>query len=182
MFSEFFKTGLLAAGGGLATLPFLYEMAYSTGWFTTTDIANMVAVSESTPGPLGVNMATYIGFQIAGILGGIGATFSLTTPAVIVVTFISNIMHTFKDSIFVQKIFYGLRPASSALILLAGLGVSKIAFLQLDTYEVTKHISDIVNLKATLLAIIIWWGYKRYKKHPILYIAISACIGIIFSM
>ena len=129
MFYEFFKTGLMAAGGGLATLPFLYAMAAKTGWFTTTDIANMVAVSESTPGPLGVNMATYVGFQALGIPGGIWATLSLTCPAIIVVTCISRAMKRFEHSVTVQKIFYGLRPASSALILAAGLGVAKIAFL-----------------------------------------------------
>ena len=128
MFYEFFKTGLMAAGGGLATLPFLYAMAAKTGWFTTTDIANMVAVSESTPGPLGVNMATYVGFQVLGIPGGIWSTLSLTCPAIIVVTCISRAMKRFEHSVTVQKIFYGLRPASSALILAAGLGVVKIAF------------------------------------------------------
>ena len=126
MFYEFFKTGLLAAGGGLATLPFLYAMAAKTGWFTTMDIANMVAVSESTPGPLGVNMATYVGFLTLGILGGIWATISLTCPAIIVVTCISRAMKRFEHSVMVQKIFYGLRPASSALILAAGLGVMKV--------------------------------------------------------
>ena len=84
----------MAAGGGLATLPFLYAMAAKTGWFTTTDIANMVAVSDHSD-PLGVNMATYVGFQVLGIPGGIWATLSLTCPAIIVVTTISRAMKQF---------------------------------------------------------------------------------------
>ena len=85
IFWEFFKAGLFAAGGGLATLPFLYAISESTGWFSTADIANMIAISESTPGPLGVNMATYAGYQTLGIAGGIWATLSLTSPALFVI-------------------------------------------------------------------------------------------------
>ena len=88
MFWEFFKTGLFAVGGGLATLPFLYHISERTGWFSAEDIANMIAISESTPGPLGVNMATYAGFQALGIPGGIFTTLSLTAPALIVITII----------------------------------------------------------------------------------------------
>ena len=62
LFWEFFKTGLFAIGGGMATIPFLYDISDATGWFSSNDLANMIAVSESTPGPIGVNMATYVGF------------------------------------------------------------------------------------------------------------------------
>ena len=71
LFYEFFKTGLFAIGGGLATLPFLSDMADRTGWFTQAQLADMLAVSESTPGPVGVNMATYVGFETGGILGAV---------------------------------------------------------------------------------------------------------------
>ena len=167
MFYEFFKTGLMAAGGGLATLPFLYAMAAKTGWFTTTDIANMVAVSESTPGPLGVNMATYVGFQVLGIPGGIWSTLSLTCPAIIVVTCISRAMKRFEHSVTVQKIFYGLRPASSALILAAGLGAGWFSH---------------VNWPVLALAVVIWGAYIKFRWHPIIYIALSAVAGIVFSL
>ena len=72
LFWEFFKVGLFSVGGGLATLPFLYSLGAKTGWFSTADVANMLAVSESTPGPIGVNMATYAGFDCGGVLGGVG--------------------------------------------------------------------------------------------------------------
>ena len=89
LFWQFFKTGLFAVGGGLATLPFLQEMSRLTHWFTTTDIADMVAVSESTPGPLGVNMATYVGFKTAGFAGGAIATLGLIAPSIIILLIIN---------------------------------------------------------------------------------------------
>ena len=120
IFWEFFKAGLFAAGGGLATPPFLYAISESTGWFSTADIANMIAISESTPGPLGVNMATYAGYQTLGIAGGIWATLSLTSPALFVITAVSKALDKFKNALLVEKIFYGLRPCSIALITAAG--------------------------------------------------------------
>ena len=87
LFWEFFKTGLFAVGGGLATLPFLTQMSVShPDWFTTQMLADMIAVSESTPGPIGVNMATYVGYTVAGIPGAIVATCSLVLPSLIIIT------------------------------------------------------------------------------------------------
>ena len=110
LFYEFFKTGLFAIGGGLATLPFLYDMADKYPWFTRTDLANMIAVSESTPGPIGVNMATYVGFTTGGILGSIIATCGLVLPSLIIIIIIAKFLESFQDNRFVQSAFYGLRP------------------------------------------------------------------------
>ena len=88
LFWEFFKTGLFAVGGGMATLPFLYSMSDATGWFTHAQLADMIAVSESTPGPIGVNMATYVGFSTAGVPGAVVATLGLITPSVIIILII----------------------------------------------------------------------------------------------
>ena len=126
---RFFCCGLFAIGGGLATLPFLYNISKETGWYTFNDISNMIAVSESTPGPMGVNMATYVGFHIKGILGGLAAPLSLVLPSVIIIVIISKILDKFKSSAIVQNALYGLRAASTALIAAAGIGVAKIAFL-----------------------------------------------------
>ena len=84
LFFEFFRAGLFAVGGGLATLPFLYEISDKTGWFTHQQLADMVAISESTPGPIGVNMATYVGFTTGGLLGSVVATLGLIAPAAII--------------------------------------------------------------------------------------------------
>ena len=121
LFIEFFKTGLFAVGGGLATLPFLFNMAESTGWFTADTIMDMIAISESTPGPIGVNMATYAGFTTAGIFGTLSATIGLVCPSVIVIILIYKILEKFKGSSLVNNVFYGLRPAVAGLVACAGL-------------------------------------------------------------
>lgn len=182
LFYEFAKTGLFAIGGGLATLPFLYEMSAKTGWFTTHDISNMIAVSESTPGPIGINMSTYVGFQTTytylgiagGILGGIVATLSLVLPSIIVIELVSKALNKFKESQIVQDIFYGLRPASTALVAASGMGIAKVAFLIENTAAIA------INFKSVILGALIFVFYKIFKLHPIVYIAAAAVIGIIF--
>ena len=182
LFLEFFKTGLFAVGGGLATLPFLYEMSASTGWFTTQDVADMIAISESTPGPLGVNMSTYVGFKTVGLLGGFISTLGLICPAIVIIILVCKILNKFKESALVQKIFYGLRPASTALIAAAGIGVAKISLLKLDLFKETGSVLDLFNWKCIVLAIVVYITLKKFKKHPIMYIAASAVIGIIFQL
>lgn len=182
MFWEFFKAGLFAVGGGLATLPFLYDISERTGWFTAEDIANMIAISESTPGPLGVNMATYAGFQALGIPGGIFTTLSLTVPALIVITAIYAVLSKFRESEAVARIFYGLRPASTALIAAAGLGVAKVALLNTALYESTGSLMQLVNWPSFILALVIFVTLKKFKKHPIWYIAASAVAGIVMGL
>lgn len=182
MFWEFFKTGLFAVGGGLATLPFLYDISERTGWFTAEDIANMIAISESTPGPLGVNMATYAGFQALGIPGGIFTTLSLTAPALIVITIIYALLSKFKGSEAVHRIFYGLRPASTALIAAAGLGVAKVSLLDTALYESTGDLLSLFQWPSIILAILIYIGLRKWKKHPVLYIAISAVAGVVLGL
>ena len=124
LFWEFFKTGLFAVGGGLATLPFLQDMADRTGWFTHAQLADMLAVSESTPGPIGVNMATYVGFTTGGIGGALVATIGLVTPSVIVILIVAAFLNAFRDSKWVSAAFYGLRPASTGHIAAAGFSVT----------------------------------------------------------
>lgn len=182
LFFEFFKAGLFAIGGGMATLPFLYNISDKTGWFTYGQLADMVAISESTPGPMGVNMATYVGFHIKGILGGLAAPLSLVLPSVIIIIIISKILDRFKASAIVQNALYGLRAASTALIAAAGIGVAKIAFLHVgeDGSLVLSKLFSIINWKAIVLALAIWYGLVKWKKHPIFYIVAAAVIGIVF--
>lgn len=182
IFYEFFKTGLFAVGGGLATLPFLYEMSAKTGWFGAEDIANMIAVSESTPGPMGVNMATYVGHTVLGIGGGFVATLGLICPSVIVIILVSKVLERFKESELVQKIFYGLRPASTALIAAAGLGVAKVALLRLNLWEKTGNLIALLNWKSVILAVIVYVAITKFKANPILCIACSAVAGIVVQM
>lgn len=173
LFFEFFKTGLFAMGGGMATLPFLYDISDRTGWFTHQNLADMIAVSESTPGPIGVNMATYAGYITAGFPGSLAATLGLITPAAIVSMGIYAFLHAFKDNKYVNAMFYGLRPASAAMITAAGLIVSRVTFF-----------ANGIHVKALILAamlLILTWAIKFTKKlHPVIWIFLSAIIGIVF--
>ena len=174
LFWEFFKTGLFSVGGGMATLPFLYAMSAKTGWFTTAQLADMVAVSESTPGPIGVNMATYVGFTTAGIPGSLIATIGLVTPSVIVILLIAKVLQQFRQNKYVDAAFYGLRPCSVGLIAAAGLLVAKMAFFG----------SGAMNWKGIVLAavlIVLTRFVPKVKKfHPVVFIAFSALAGIVF--
>ncbi len=185
LFWEFFKTGLFAVGGGMATLPFLYNISDSTGWFTHAQLADMIAVSESTPGPIGVNMATYVGFTTAGIPGAVIATLGLVTPSVIIILLIARVLAAFRQNKYVDAAFYGLRPCSVGLIAAAGLMVVKIALFDFDLFHQTGRLLDVFNIKALLLAAVLLFltrGVKKLKKlHPVVFIAASAVVGIVFS-
>ena len=184
LFFEFFKTGLFAVGGGMATLPFLYDMEEKTNWFTSGQLADMIAVSESTPGPIGVNMATYVGFTTAGFWGGLIATLALVTPSVIIIVIISYFLKAFRENKYVDAAFYGLRPASTGLIAAAGMTVVTITLLQMDLFKNSGSIMDLFNWKSLILAVIIYIlsnNIKQTKKlHPVFFIVGSAIIGILF--
>ena len=187
LFYEFFKVGLFSVGGGLATVPFLTDMAGRTGWFTAADLANMLAISESTPGPIGVNMATYVGFHTGGIPGGIVATLGLIAPAIIVISIIAGFLKKFRESRVVDSVFYGLRPASTALITAALIQVCTIALMfhevTLPEQGVTK--TQLFYWPAIALAAVIFLclQIKPLKKlHPIVFILASAAVGILFKM
>ena len=190
---EFFKTGLLAVGGGLATLPFLYEISNKTHWFTHGDIMNMIAVAESTPGAIGINMSTYVGNMTAGFLGGIIATLSLAAPSIIIITLISKALQKFRDAPVVEAVFKVLRPASTALITAALLGVAKSTLLHADEVEAMQtgsqavtagSIFGAVNWFALIMAAILFIAmhFGKKKIHPIVYIALSAVLGVAFSL
>lgn len=185
LFWEFFKTGLFAVGGGLATLPFLYDMAGKTGWFSQAQLADMIAVSESTPGPIGVNMATYVGFTTGGVPGSLVATLGLVTPSVIVILVIARVLSKFRDNPTVDAAFYGLRPCSLGLIAAAGLMVVKLSLLDVDQYISTGRFTALFNWKGILLAavlLVLTRGVKKTKKlHPIFFILGSALVGAVFA-
>ena len=185
LFWEFFKTGLFAVGGGMATLPFLYSMSDTTGWFSHAQLADMIAVSESTPGPIGVNMATYVGFTAAGIPGAVIATLGLITPSIIIILIIARVLAAFRQNKYVDAAFYGLRPCSVGLIAAAGLLVVKIALFDFDLFKESGVLLDLFNWKAILLAavlIVLTRYVKPLKKlHPVIFILGSAALGALFA-
>lgn len=167
LFYEFFKIGLFAIGGGLVTVPFLFDLSANYGWFSTKELADMIAIAESTPGPLGVNMSTYAGFNAGGMLGAIIATVGLVSPSVIVIIMVAKLMDKYQCNSRVQTVLSGIRPAVLALILFAGLQIAQLSL--------TDLLSGVVF--AALLAAIHFW-----KKSPIFYLCISAVIGILLKL
>ena len=183
LFFEFFKTGLFAVGGGMATLPFLYDISARTGWYTTEMLADMIAVSESTPGPIGVNMATYVGFVTAGIPGAIIATLGLITPSIIIILLIARALKAFRENPYVEAGFYGLRPCSVGLIAAAGFLVIKLALFNTELYQASGKLIDLFDFKAIALAAVLLVCTRYVKKlkglHPIFFILASAVVGIV---
>jgi chromate transporter len=183
LFWEFFKTGLFAVGGGMATLPFLYDMSARTGWFTQARLADMIAVSESTPGPIGVNMATYVGFETAGIPGAVVATLGLICPSIIIIILIARVLKQFRESKTVDAVFYGLRPCSIALIAAAGLLVARVTFLNQDAPAAGFNPAELLRwielLLAAVLLVLTRFVEPLKKLHPVVFIALSAAVGIL---
>ena len=192
LFWEFFKTGLFAVGGGMATLPFLKDIGETTGWYTYSDLMNMLAVSESTPGPIGINMATYVGFTVAGVPGALIATLGEITPSIIVILIVAAMLKKFRDSKLVNSAFYGLRPASTALIgaacvtvvleVLTSVAVQTPEGSIVNTFSLTG--SGLLNWPGLALAAVLLvltnWVKPTKNLHPIVFIALSAVVGVVF--
>ena len=180
LFYEFFKAGLFAIGGGLATLPFLKQISLRYPWFTPNDLMDMIAVSESTPGPMGVNSATYAGFHAAGIPGAITATCSLVLPSVIIIILVSRALDKFRDSPLVKNGFYGLRPASAGLIFGAMLEVFAASLLHTENWSGIASLGSVINVPAIIIFLVLSLGIWKLKKlHPIVFILIGAVCGIV---
>lgn len=190
LYWEFFKTGLFAIGGGMATLPFLKDIGASTGWYTYSDLMNMLAVSESTPGPIGINMATYVGYLVGGLPGAVIATLGEVTPSIIVILLIAVLLKNFQDNQYVNWAFYGLRPASTGLIGGACVAVmlEVLTFVHISAGGIVNTFGleggQIFNLPALALAAVLLvltnWVKKVKEWHPIVFIGLSAVVGVIF--
>lgn len=179
LFYEFFKIGLFSVGGGMATVPFLMELAERYPWFTPAELANMIAISESTPGPIGINMATYAGYNAAGFPGALCATFSLVAPALIVIVIIAKFMSNFSENKYVKGAFMGIRPMIAALIGYAVWQIAVITFADTSAPKIVFHF-DAIAICIGLLLIFRWKPAK--KLHPITWIVIGAVLGIIFKL
>lgn len=190
LYFEFFKIGLFAVGGGLASLPFIYELSAKTGWFTDLDIANMVAVSESTPGPLGVNMATYVGCTTTGLGGGVVATLGLITPSILIIILIAAFLNHFEDNRYVKSFFGMIRPVAVALITVAWLGIVNLAFFGnafsvaglTDIPALWNQITAVVDWRMLVYAAVLLVFIKKVQKYPIPTILVSAAVGIVLKL
>lgn len=176
---EFFKMGLFAVGGGMATVPFLMDLTTKYDWFTASELANMIAISESTPGPVGVNMATYAGYQAAGISGALVATLSLTAPALLIMIMIAKFLANFSENPTVKAAFYGIRPAVAALIGYAVWELLKIALVSVENGVSHINYLNVVICLGTLGLLQI----KKLKKlHPLVWIVAGAVVGVVLKL
>ncbi|MBR4991466.1 MAG: chromate transporter [Clostridia bacterium] len=180
LFYEFFKVGLFAVGGGMATFPFLTDLADKTGWYTQQQLVDMIAIAESTPGPIGVNTATYVGFTTVGVSGAVIASLGLITPSFLVILIIARVLAKFRDSKLVNDIFSGLRPASAGLIAAAGFSVVMVSLVDLQA----DGLMNMIRWKGVLLAAVLLLLTRKVKQtknlHPVVFIALSAAAGILF--
>ena len=180
LFYEFLKVGLFAVGGGMATFPFLTDLADKTGWYTQQQLVDMIAIAESTPGPIGVNTATYVGFTTAGVPGAVIASLGLITPSFLVILIIARVLAKFRDSKLVIDIFSGLRPASAGLIAAAGFSVVMVSLVDLQA----DGLMNMIRWKGVLLAAVLLLLTRKVKQtknlHPVVFIALSAAAGILF--
>ena len=184
LFFEFFKIGLFAVGGGPATIPFLQDLARSDyGWFNEDQLGVMVAVAESTPGPIGVNMATYAGYNagfgefgvVGGILGGITATMGLVTPSVIVIILVAGFLKAFKENNYVKGAFSGIRPVVTALVLFAVFGIIKPIFFVNGDFVIPVIAISVVVFGLMFI--------KKLKKlHPAFWLVLGAVAGILLKL
>lgn len=163
LFLEFFHIGLFSFGGGYATLPFLYHIADVHNWYTTKQLSDMIALSSITPGPVGVNVATFAGFSTAGVAGACIATLSVVLPSFIIVIIISKILDKFKKNKYVQSVVYTLKPAGCGL--LAGVGVDMFV--------------NNINLFGMFLLGGLFFASLTEKRDPIFYLAVSGVVGLL---
>ena len=179
LFWEYFKTGLFAVGGGLATLPFLSELAERTGWFTQAQLADMIAVAESTPGPIGVNVATYVGFTIGGVPGAVIATLGLVTPSFLVILIVAAFLRTFGENRFIKSVFSCLRPASTGLITAAGISVAAVTFRNPEATSLFAGWDVGSLILAAVLIVFTRCIPKTKTLHPLVWVLVSAVAGIL---
>lgn len=180
LFYEFFKTGLLSFGGGMTAVKFLYELAERTDWFTIAEVTNMIAISESTPGPIGINMATYAGYAAAGVPGSILASLGFAFPSMLIVSIVYGFIRKYRDSMMFTSVFSTLRPAAIALMCSAFVSLSLVTLINVSAYE-TGGILAVFNYKSIILAAACFFAIRKFKLPSVAYIAAAAVIGIVFN-
>lgn len=179
LFIEFFQIGLFAVGGGPATIPFLMDLPSRYDWYTVEDVASMLAVSESTPGPIGINMATYAGFNAGGIAGGITATMALVLPSIIVIVIIAKILESFSKNRYVQSAFGTIRPTVTGLIAVAVWGIFQTSLFT----GADGGFQFPVILVAVCAAYALLMNLGKLKKlHPAFWFLCGAVMGIVFEL
>jgi len=182
LFLSFFQIGLFSFGGGLATIPFIQALGKTTGWFSVEEVMNMIAISEATPGPLGINMATYVGYLTSSYFGAIVAVLGLVIPSIVIIICVCKILEQVSGNAIVKRLFYGLRASSVGLIFLAFFETFKITSLSLEKYNGIISIFEVIQIVPLFISILIFILIRKFRFHPTCYILLAAIIGILFKL
>ena len=179
---EYFKIGAVAIGGGYTVIPFLYYLVDKYGWFNISEITQMIAVSNLTPGPIGINMATFVGIKVGGAVGAAFTTISFMIPSFIIIGFIASFLKNNLDNKFINNIMYGLRPAAVALITVAGLKIMNTTVFSFSNFVNTHKFSDLISIKALILLILFTISGFVLKKKPMILIAAAIFAGLVIKI
>ena len=185
LYAEFFKIGLFSIGGGLATLPFIFRMTdgffsfiKQTGWINMEFVGNFIAIAQSSPGAVGVNIATQTGFLYAGIPGGAVAALGLVSPAIVVIIAVARFLKKFEENRIVVSVFSGLRPAATGLLTAAGFGVWKLALYNSSS----EHLYDLIRWKEFAIFAVIFLLIIKTRGNPVIFIILGAITGILLGL
>lgn len=182
---SFFKIGLFSFGGGYAMIPMIQNEIESNGWMSPTEFADIIAIAEMTPGPIAVNSATFVGYKVAGITGGLVATIGVSLPSLILILLVSRIFIKYMDHPVKNAIFYGVRPVICGLVLSAAFFIAETAWFNMGFDEFinsalsVSNLGDIINLKGIIITALSLFLLIKFKAHPILVLVISAVLGIV---
>ena len=175
----FFYVGLFTIGGGLVAITLMYGPIVEGGLITSEQFYNMVAISESTPGPIGINMATYIGYELYGVAGGIATTVATVLPSLIIITIIAKYFNRFQDKPLVKAAFTGLRPATSGMVLVAAVQVFIIAILNIPAFKETGSVAQLVALPQAIFYLVACILLFKTKLSPIIMVVAGAIFGVL---
>lgn len=179
---EYFKIGAVAIGGGYTVIPFLYYLVDKYKWFNVSEITQMIAVSNLTPGPIGINMATFVGIKVGGASGAALTTISFMVPSFIIICLLARFLKKNGENKCINNVMYGLRPAAVALISVAGLKIMNTTVFNLSKFLETHKLLDFISLKALILLVLFIAAGLKLKKNPMILIAAAIVIGLVIRM
>jgi chromate transporter len=179
LFWIFFYVGLFTIGGGQVAITLMQQIFFSKNLITPERFFNMVAISESTPGPIGINMATYIGYEFYGVWGGVITTLGTVLPSIIIITIIASFFFKIQNKPLVQAAFNGLRPTVTGLIAVAAWLIFRVAVLDLASYAESKHFASLFDIKTIILYLVFLILFFKTKLHPVLFMVLGAVSGIL---
>ncbi|MBE0449587.1 MAG: chromate transporter [Clostridia bacterium] len=175
---EFFKIGLFTYGGGLAMIPILRAISVNKQWLSESHFTDLIAISQSTPGPIAINMATYIGYREFSYMGAILASLTIIAPAFLLAILLGKFLSKYNRHPFVQAAFVGLKATIIGLI---GTSVVQVALVSLYGNEPGRlgRLWVGLDLKAVAFMLVFYFFIKKYQKHPLIYITIGGLASLL---